>query len=251
MKIKTVFSLAIFLSLLVSVSDPEAAENARQVTVQFATGANSTTLKEIIKGEQSVNYKIRAAAGQHMFVELSSDNGSNYFNIYLPGRSPGDEAMYVAAMGGLRYKGILPVTGEYTVSVFLMRNAARRDEKANYSLELTIKGKAKPEPTPAPQSDSIHWPVKTDASGDLPCSSGEPSFKPSCAFKVKRNPYGATIWAVKPDTKDNLRILYFENDAFSTDDETKMSWKRRGDNWWVGAGEKEFYLIPDAVIWGG
>jgi len=52
------------------------------VSVQFATGANSTTLKEVIRGEQSVNYKIRAAAGQRMFVELSSDNGSNYFNIY-------------------------------------------------------------------------------------------------------------------------------------------------------------------------
>ena len=56
---------------------------------------------------------------------------------------------------------------------------------------------------------------------------------------------------VKPGTEDALRVLYFENKAFSSDDDAELSWKRQDDNWRVSAGKKEIYLIPDAVIFGG
>ncbi len=186
-----------------------------------------------------------------MIVTLKTNHNGNYFNIYEPGSGPGNEAMYAARMTGLRYEGILPANGDYTLSVCLMRYAARRDEKAEYSLEITVDGEVQADTGKSVEDDNIAWPLHTDASGDLPCSAGEPSFERSCAFKVKRNPYGATIWTVKPGTKEDLRILYFENKTFSTDDGSEMSGKRQGDNWWLAAGEKEFYLIPDAVIWGG
>ena len=138
--------------------------------------------------------------------------------------------------------------GVYTVQVFLMRNAARRNERANYTLEIQIKWAAK---TSSLDTDAVKWLANTDASGDLPCSTGEPNFKRLCAFRVKRNKFGVTIWAVKLGTGDALRALYFENKAYSSDDDAELSWKRRDHNWRAGAGKKEIYFISDAVIFGG
>lgn len=233
---------------LAFLSIPAIAQDVRDEQVQFARGTSGATIKETITGRQEVNYKLGAKAGQTMVVILKTDNASNYFNIYAPGKGPGDEALFVAAMKGSRYEGILPADGEYTVQVFLMSNAARRNEKANYTLEVEIKGTAK---TSSSDTSAVDWPADTDASGDLPCSAGELDLKSSCAFRVKRNPYGATIWVIKPGTGDALRVLYFENKAFSPDDDAELSWKRQDDNWRVNSGKKEIYLIPDAVTFGG
>jgi len=73
-----------------------------------------------------------------MVVVLKTDNGSNYFNIFAPGKKPGDEAMFIGSTLGDRYDGTLPADGKYTVQVYLMRNAARRNEKVNYTLEIGI-----------------------------------------------------------------------------------------------------------------
>ncbi len=178
---QTLFAMAFALATL---SIPAFAQDARDEPVQFAPGTNGATIKETITGNQTVNYKLLARAGQHMVVVLKTDNLSNYFNIFAPGRSPGDGAMFIGSLKGSRYEGKLPADGEYTVQVFLMRNAARRNEKANYTLEIEIDG------TKAGLSDTGN-------------------------------------------------------------DGADLSWKREGDNWWVGAGKKEFYLIPDAVIFGG
>ena len=134
------FAMATGLALL---SMPVFAQDARDERVQFASGASSTTIKETITGRESVNYKLNAKAGQSMVVVLNTDNASNYFNVFAAGKAPGDEALFIGSTQGGRYAGTLPEDGEYTVQVFLMRNAARRNEKANYTLEIEIKGTAK------------------------------------------------------------------------------------------------------------
>lgn len=73
-----------------------------------------------------------------MVVVLKTDNGSNYLNIFVPGKRPGDEAMFIGSQQGNHFEGTLPADGEYTVQVYLMRNAARQNEKANYTLEIGI-----------------------------------------------------------------------------------------------------------------
>ena len=40
------------------------------------------------------------------------------------------------------YKGVLPTDGDYTVRVYLMRPAARRNESSNYTLTIGVTGKA-------------------------------------------------------------------------------------------------------------
>jgi len=124
--------------VLVTLSMVVFAQDTRNELVRFAPGTSSETIKETITGYQSVNYKFGAKAGQHMVVILKTDNGSNYFNIFVPGKGPGDEAMFIGSTLGDRYDGTLPADGEYTVQVYLMRNAARRNEKANYTLEIGI-----------------------------------------------------------------------------------------------------------------
>ena len=57
----------------------------RQEKVQFAKGASSAVIKGQIKGDTTVDYVVRAAAGQTLSVKLQKTNTSNYFNVLPPG----------------------------------------------------------------------------------------------------------------------------------------------------------------------
>ncbi len=134
--IKSVWSVMVIgLLSLVTVA---VAEDVHDEQVRFAHGTSGTTIKAAITGWESVNYRLQAKAGQSMFVDLNTSNGGNYFNIFSPGKGPGDAAIFIGTTQGNRYQGVLPTDGEYTVQVFLMRNAARRNEKAEYTLEIRI-----------------------------------------------------------------------------------------------------------------
>ncbi len=88
-----------------------------------------------------------------MSIVLDSNNASNYFNIYPPETALGDlgdNAMYIGSIHGNSYAGTLPLDGEYTIQVFLMRNAARRNEKANFTLRIRIDTAAKASNTQKP-----------------------------------------------------------------------------------------------------
>jgi hypothetical protein len=77
-----------------------------------------------------------------MVVVLNTDNASNHFNIFAPRKNRSeDEAMFIGSINGNRYGGTVSVNGDYTVQVFLMRNAARRDETAHYTLKLGFAAK--------------------------------------------------------------------------------------------------------------
>ncbi|SEA99322.1 hypothetical protein [Rubrimonas cliftonensis] len=83
-------------------------------------------------------YELGAREGQFLTVSLRPDNQSADFNVYIPGKGPGDEALFTSATGGSEYRGQLYVTGDHTVSVFLNRNAAREGQTANFDIVLGI-----------------------------------------------------------------------------------------------------------------
>ena len=114
-----------------------AEEGIRQERVQFQQGRDSASLKGRIKGDETVDYQLGARAGQTMAVTLKSSNRFTYFNILPPGD---DTAIFVGSTSGNHFSGTLPTNGDYTVRVYLMRNAARRNETANYSLNIHIGG---------------------------------------------------------------------------------------------------------------
>ena len=114
------------------------AEDGRSERVRFAGGASSTVIKGKIQGYHYVDYLVRAGAGQTLSVALKSGNPANYFNLIAPGA--GDSAMFVGSMSGNNFSGMLPSDGDYKIRVHLMRNAARRNEAARYTLDVAIDG---------------------------------------------------------------------------------------------------------------
>ena len=117
-----------------------AADETREKRVEFPKGKSGVVLSDSIKGYESVNYKLGAAAGQTMEVTLKTSNASNYFNVMPPG---GDTALFVGSTSGEKFSGLLEKTGDYTVQVYLMRNAARRNAVAKYSIDFKITGSPK------------------------------------------------------------------------------------------------------------
>ena len=111
-------------------------------TVRFSAGASGTVINDQIVGYESISYLIGAGAGQVMTVRLQPTNNATYFNIYGPGKGPGDEAIANSSLDGPmvpdinQFSAVLPANGQYTISVYMMRSAARRDERSRYALDI-------------------------------------------------------------------------------------------------------------------
>ena len=126
--------------VLLGVSTALAEDTIRTESVHFEPGTNGTTVKGKVRGYDSVDYVLEASKGQHMSVSMNTDNASSYFNILAPGES--EAAMFIGSTSGIEYKGKLPKSGNYKIRVYLMRNAARRDEVAKYTLKMNVTGDA-------------------------------------------------------------------------------------------------------------
>lgn len=132
-------TLVLAAGLALAAAGSAAAQDARTVRVHFDRGATSKVISDRITGYESVEYKLGAREGQYLKVSLRPDNQSAGFNVYIPGRGPGDEALYNSDTGGgLEYYGQLYVTGDHTISVFLNRNAARQNQLATYDIVFEI-----------------------------------------------------------------------------------------------------------------
>ena len=104
--------------------------------VHFDKGTNETTLHGTVKGYNTVEYKLFAEKGDSMQVSL--DSTVAYFNIFSPHKGSGDSAMFIGSIDGENYVRKLSKSGTYTIQVYLMRNEARRDTRALYSLHIKI-----------------------------------------------------------------------------------------------------------------
>ncbi|WP_194016882.1 DNA breaking-rejoining protein [Synechocystis salina] len=112
------------------------AEKIRTERVQFKAGSTSKVIEGQIKGYDTIDYVLNASKGQNANISLATENGSTYFNILAPGEN--EVAMYVGSINGNQYEGKLPESGDYKIRVYMMRNAARRDEVAKYRLEMIV-----------------------------------------------------------------------------------------------------------------
>ena len=240
-----------FLSVLVSmflVVCPlsAAAQSIKVKQITFSAGASSATVKGSLTGDQTVDYKLRAKAGQTMSVTLKTNNGANYFNVLPPGS---DAAIAIGATIGNEWTGTLPVDGEYTIRLYLMRNAARRNAKANYTLSVSVTGRA----------DAKVAGTSYHATGMVPCSVGtDPKGSSQCSFGVIRSAPGhAEVHLASPGYdvkmhKDELRVLKFAGDTVtSPDSKAEVTSKKQGDDWLISVNDFYFYVIPEAVISGG
>lgn len=208
--------------------------------VHFKSGTSSAEVSDVLKGYQNIDYTLGAKAGQEMTVHLITDNTANYFNV-LP--SDSEEAIFVGSVNGNSWTGILPKTDTYRVRVYLMRSAARRNEKANYSLNFAISSKV--------------YDVKVSgtnyhATGMVPCSVGpDPKHSAQCKFGVVRTgKHSAEVHLSTPGGEQRI-IMFRGDEVFCEDPDVDLTSEKEGDTWEVSVNNFEFFSIPEAVITGG
>lgn len=249
--------LSLLVSFLVLSSAPAAfaADEIRVERVRFERGATSAVVEGSIRGYETVDYVLGAKQGQAANVRMATDNGANYFNILAPGET--DVALFIGSTSGNQYEGVLPETGDYKIRVYLMRSAARRNEKADYRLEMTVaagEARAPGSEASAGSGDALVAGTGYHATGNVPCKMGHGQPTGSCPFGVTREGGGSGIVTItKPDGR--TRAIFFEDGKatgadVSQADPGEFGVSREDDLHIVRIGE-ERYEIPDAVISGG
>lgn len=140
-------SLLVLVVALSAVTAPVFAQPAppAKIPIVFKAGTSSATVKGAIAGDESVDYTLRAKAGQKMTVTLASANASLNFNVTPAGSQ---EAIFIGSISGTTFEGTLPKDGEYVIGVYLMRSSARRGTKAAFTLSVGIDAPGK---APAPR----------------------------------------------------------------------------------------------------
>lgn len=215
-------------------------------------------MSDSLVGRKIIDYKVRARAGQTMSVGLQTDNASNYFNVLPPGSN--DVAVFIGSTGGNDWSGRLTADGAYTIRVYLMRSAARRNEKANYTLTLAVTGDAAaPAPAKAaapaigtaPASDAKVKGTPYNATGTVPCSMGNAApGSAQCKFGVIRgSPGNAEVHLTPPGGFE--RVLTFIGGKVTARDGGKVNVRKISDDWFIDIDDYEHYRIPDAAISGG
>jgi len=126
-----------FVVLGLGATIPPALAADRLETVNFKRGGTSATLKGTIRGYDGVKYSVGASAGQVMSVLFSPSKRSCYMNVWTPGA---DSAAFNGSVTGNEYAANLSVSGDHAIQVYLMRNAARRNETCRYRLTVEITG---------------------------------------------------------------------------------------------------------------
>jgi hypothetical protein len=242
-----VLLLATSLWLPMAALAVDAASATPAQTVQFAKGKSSAQLRGVIKGDSDAQYAVTARAGQTLAVALKSKKGSLIFNITPKGAS---EAMFIGSVQGSTTSILLPADGSYVVQVALMRNAARRNESASYTLDLAITGQALP-PLPAAQ-DALVQGRPFHASATVPCQTLGAEAGAHCQAGVTRRGRDGTATVELRGANGGVRhVLFVKGQAVASDSAQPMTSSRQGDLITVRFGGDERYDLPDALLTGG
>jgi hypothetical protein len=230
----------------------QAADGDRIVKkVTFEPGRSGATLTGQIRGRTYVDYQLRAAAGQTMKAVFESPHGAAYFNLLPPG-SP-DAAMYVGQSGDNRFEGLLPADGNYTLRVYLMRSAARRDETADYTLNLAVTGKAL-KPLPG-RVDARDPETGYHATTTVPCVPAYSEPRECEAGVIRYGHDGTATVEVNWETAGGpamRRILFIKGEPKASDTFQPMTFTKneRGETEVVFGGEERF-TVQEALVFGG
>lgn len=243
------YKIVIAVAIILFSAYSYAGNAVQSKSIRFAKGSSSATVHGTIKGRNYMDYKLIAKAGQTMTVKFKTSNFSSYFNV-LPPESE-DVAIFVGSINGNEWSGLLDRDGSYTIRVYLMRNAARRNEIASYTLDVGITGKPTVSKGIGKALSSVTKVAGTQyhATGELTCSIGE---KPQeqCKFGVIRGFYGnAEVHLIPPGGFERTLIFIGTKVTPGSGDDVKAT--KKDDLWSVNVNGYEYYQIPEAVIYGG
>ncbi|QBX34352.1 SH3 domain-containing protein [Paracoccus liaowanqingii] len=123
--------------LAVVLAGASLAQTMRSETVAPSAAAAGTVIESGLRGVDSIDYLVAGDAGQILSVDLATPNSSLSFNIRPEGS---EDALFIGSISGNVADIPLPESGTYVARVYLMGNAARRDETAAFSLGIGLGG---------------------------------------------------------------------------------------------------------------
>ena len=249
----------LFAALALAAAPSFAQSDIVKRPVQFAKGRSGATIKGSITGDQTLDYTLRAAAGQTMTVKLSGGSSVN-FNVLPPGST--GEALFVGSRDGNVSTTTLLASGEYTLRVYQMGQAASSGKRSNFTLDVAIAGGApKAASTLSAEDDKMVEAAgragegKFNATGKVPCAKDKGQPMGQCDFGVARAG-GGTAAVVVTRLDGRKRLLYFKAgkavgaDLAQADGNMDFKVSKEADLFLIRAGN-ERYEIPEAVIFGG
>jgi hypothetical protein len=205
------------------------------------------TLVDSLRGREFIDVRVTAKRGQVLFADLRSTRDANYFNVIEP--DSGDVAVFVGSSAGSRFTGIARASGDYTVRVYLMRSAARRNERARFTLAIGV--------LDTPDASGRAWDARVPgssfhATSEVPCGpTAARTASTRCALGVYRGASGtAQIHLWSPSGVRRV-LSCVRSTCISADPRRPVTTTRAGDEQLVTFGANERYRIPDSVICGG
>jgi hypothetical protein len=248
--------LAVLLGLVVLAPAARAAD-VRTVHVHFARGASEATLHGHVAGREAVHYLLAVRAGQMMRVVLHGGSAVA-FNVFEPGHVPGrDGALYIGEQNGPRMEVRTSHDGEYLIQVFLNRAAARRGERANFTLDIAVTGGAAHAAPANPRPGDAMVPgTHFHATGTLPCARHQGQPMAQCRFGVQRSrgQGNGSVTVFWPD--GGSRVIFFEDltpvryDESQADGGARLTVRQERGIFHIRIGEQRFEIV-DSVITGG
>jgi heat shock protein HslJ len=213
--------------------------------VKFDKGRRSTVIRDRIVGRQTIDYQLLAGAGQRMTVRLKGRNGANYFNL-LPPDSP-DAAMTIGEQVDNHYDGVLPDDGLYTIRVFLMRSAGRRNEAGDFTLSIGINGSPL-KPVPA-SVDAVLPGTRYHARATTKCEPLYSKARECEALVVRRGVDGTATVELRWDSERKRRILFVKGEPKAADSAQALTFTRNERGWRVSFNGEEHFEIPEALVY--
>lgn len=109
--------------------------------IKFKSGSSSGSVKGSVKGYDRKDFVINGKKGQKMSVNLKSSSTFVYFNIAdSKDGFAADMPMDPKPLDVRDWEGTLHKDGDYFIRVYLVRAEARRDGKADFTLDVSITG---------------------------------------------------------------------------------------------------------------
>jgi hypothetical protein len=215
--------------------------------IHFAKGSSKAVLKGKIQGYRYIDYQLQASAGQTMKASMQVSNRANYYNILPPDST--DAAMYIGQIGANRFEGLLPTDGLYTVRVYLMRSAARRNENSDFTLSIAIDGKPLL-PVPA-KIDAVIPGTPYHAQGKVKCEPAYSKVRECEALVIRRGFDGTATVELRWDNNQKRRILFVKGKPAAADIVHAFTFTRDERGYVITFNADERFEVPEALVFGG
>lgn len=173
--------------------------------IEFKAGATSGSMKGTVKGYDRNDYVFRAKKGQKLSVKLKTSSNFAYFNISDKADGFALE-MDPRPLDVTSWDATAPKDGDHFVRVYLVRAEARRDGKADYTLEVSITGAGG---SSASTADKVNWfqcPERMEVAVVFKESGGKRMATVEVGDTVLRLPAIDPMAAEYGDGKDSIRL---------------------------------------------